>query len=124
MKKILPLVMLMFITITLFAQRNKVSRDHENFFRFGAKGGVNINKLTGQSYKDGFNYNFQAGAFIQINFSSRFGLQPEVNFVQTSSQFTNDANDIYYDLFQGGSQKKIETELPGSTTVAECKCGA
>jgi len=33
-------------------------------------------------------------------------LHPEVNFVQSSSEFSNDANDIYYDLFLGGSKKK------------------
>ncbi len=105
MQKLL-LALLLFISTASFAQRNKVDGEHENFFRFGAKGGVNINKITGQSYKDGFNFNFQAGVFLQFNFSNRFGLQPEVNFVQTSSEFSNDANDIYYDLFLNGSQKK------------------
>lgn len=105
MQKLLPLILL-FISTATFAQRNKTDGEQENFFRFGAKGGVNINKISGQSYKDGFNYNFQAGVFMQFNFSNRFGLQPEVNFVQSSSEFSNDANDIYYDLFLGGSQKK------------------
>ncbi len=105
MQKLLPLFLL-FISVSTFAQRNKSDGEQENFFRFGAKGGVNINKMSGQSYKDGFNYNFQAGVFMQFNFSNRFGLQPEVNFVQTSSEFSNDPNDIYYDLFLGGSQKK------------------
>lgn len=82
--------------------------DHENFFRVGVKGGVNINKISGSSYKEGFNYNFQAGAFLQFNFSDRFGIQPEVNFVQTKSEFTNDASDIYDDLFLDGSQKKAK----------------
>ena len=107
--------MLLFISLPTFAQRNKLSGEHENFFRIGAKGGVNVNKITGKSYKEGFNFNFQAGAFLQFNFSNRFGLQPEVNFVQTSSEFSNDPNDIYYDLFQNGSQKKsklIFLEVP------------
>lgn len=100
--------LLLIITLPSFAQRNKPDGEHENFFRIGAKGGVNINKISGQSYKQGFNFNFQAGVFLQFNFSSRFGLQPEVNFVQTSSEFSNDANDIYSDLFLGGSQKKAK----------------
>jgi len=84
--------------------------DHENFFRFGAKVGANINKIQGQAYKDGFKYNFQAGGFLQFNFSKRFGLQPEVNFVQTSSDFTNDPNEIYDDIFRGGSQKNAKLD--------------
>lgn len=105
MKKLIPAILLI-ITLPTFAQRNKLDGDHENFFRFGAKGGVNLNKITGKSYKEGFNFNFQAGIFLQFNFSNRFGLQPEVNFVQSSSEFSNDPNDIYYDLFLGGSQKE------------------
>jgi hypothetical protein len=96
---------LLFCSSVAVAQRNKTDMDRENFFRFGAKAGVNINKISGKSYKEGFNYNFQAGGFIQINFSNRFGLQPEVNFVQTSSDFTNDPSDVYNDIFRDGSQK-------------------
>ncbi|MBL7702697.1 MAG: PorT family protein [Ferruginibacter sp.] len=105
MKKLIPAILLI-LTIPTAAQRNKLDGDHENFFRIGAKGGVNLNKITGKSYKEGFNFNFQAGIFLQFNFSNRFGIQPEVNFVQSSSEFTNDPNDIYYDLFLGGSQKE------------------
>jgi hypothetical protein len=105
MKNIL-IILLMMVSLPGFAQRNKTGGEHENLFRFGAKGGVNINKISGSSYKEGFKFNFQAGAFIQINFSNRFGIQPEVNFVQSSSEFSNDPNDIYDDIFRDGSQKK------------------
>ena len=106
MKKLF-VALVLFSSTSGFAQHNKkLDKDHENFFRFGAKAGVNINKVTGKSYKQGFNYNFQAGAFLQFNFSDRFGIQLEVNFVQSKSEFTNDAGDIYDDLFLGGSQKK------------------
>lgn len=90
--------------------QNRVSStgDTENFFRFGLKAGVNINKIDGKAYKDGFNYNFQGGVFTQFNFSRTFGIQPEVNFVQSQSEFTNDPNTIYDDLFGGGSQHKAK----------------
>ena len=125
MKKLLP-VILIIISLPAFAQRNNVDKEHENFFRIGAKGGVNINKISGRSYREGFNFNFQAGIFLQFNFSDRFGLQPEVNFVQSSSEFSNDVNDIYYDLFLGGSQKKsklnfLEVPLLLNINVGESK---
>lgn len=82
--------LLLIVSLPALAQRNKVDGENEKFFRFGVKGGVNMNKITGRAYKDGFNFNFQAGAFLQFNFSNRFGLQPEVNFVQTSSEFSNE----------------------------------
>jgi Outer membrane protein beta-barrel domain len=107
-KKFLPIALLL-TTTSLFAQQKKFQQtDSERFFRFGVKGGVNINKISGQSYKSGFNYNYQLGGFLQFNFSNRFGLQPEVNFVQSSSEFSNDATDIYDDLFRSGSQKQAK----------------
>lgn len=90
------------------AQRNKLSMDRENFFRFGAKAGVNINKINGQSYSSGFTYNFQVGGFAQFNLTDRIGLQPEVSFVQSSAEFSQEANEIYDDLFRDGSQKKAQ----------------
>lgn len=100
-------VTLLMASSLLFAQNKKFEKaDRENFFRFGAKAGVNVNKITGQSYKSGFNYNYQLGGFMQFNFSERFGIQPEVNFVQSSSQFTSEATDIYDDIFRDGSQKE------------------
>lgn len=108
MKKILTITALFTCTI-IHAQRNRVTDDgRENLIRPGVTAGVNINKINGQSYKSGFNYNYQLGAFLQINFARRFGLQPEVNFVQASSEFTNDAGTVYDDLFRDGSQKKAK----------------
>lgn len=94
------------ITISLKAQDTKLDQERENFFRFGAKAGVNVNKISGKSYRDGFNYNFQAGGFLQFNFSNRLGLQPELNFVQSTSTFSDDATSIYDDVFRDGGQKK------------------
>jgi len=111
MQKLL-LFILVFISQNAISQNRKFdpNADHENFFRIGAKAGVNINKINGQSYKSGFNYNYLLGGFMQFNFSKTFGLQPEVNFVQSSSEFTNDASNIYDDLFLDGTQKKAKLD--------------
>ena len=111
MKK-LPILLLIFTSVNAFSQSKKFdpNADHENFFRFGAKAGVNINKINGEAYKDGFNYNYLLGVFMQFNFSKTFGLQPEFNFVQSSSEFTNSSSTIYDDLFLDGSQKKAKLD--------------
>jgi len=108
----LLLFFLIFISANAFSQKRKFdpNADHENFFRIGAKAGVNINKINGESYKSGFNYNYLLGVFMQLNFSKTFGLQPEVNFVQSSSEFSNDGTIIYDDLFLDGSQKKAKLD--------------
>jgi hypothetical protein len=103
------LAMLMFVSLNAFSQKKfDPNSDHENFFRIGAKAGVNINKITGESYKSGFNYNYLLGGFMQFNFSKTFGFQPEINFVQSSSQFSDDASDVYDDIFREGSQRKAK----------------
>jgi hypothetical protein len=111
MKRLL-ILFLIFTSANVFSQGKKFdpNADHENFFRIGAKAGVNINKINGQAYKDGFNYNYLLGVFLQFNFSKTFGLQPEFNFVQSSSEFTTDASTVYDDLFLDGSQKKAKLD--------------
>jgi hypothetical protein len=108
MKKILT-VLLGLVSIAAFSQKKSNwngEREDEKFFRLGAKAGLNINKLQGESYKESFRFNFQLGAFVQFNFSQRFGIQPEVNFVQSSSELSGDATDIADDIFGGGDQNK------------------
>ena len=107
-KKFLGLILICIVISNGLLAQSKLDADHENFFRFGVKAGVNINKINGQSYKDGFNYNFQGGVFTQFNFSKTFGIQPEISFVQTESEFTDDPNTIYDDLFGGGTQHKAK----------------
>ncbi|HEY5465263.1 MAG TPA: porin family protein [Hanamia sp.] len=110
MKKVF-FVLLALASLHVFSQRKfDPNSDHENFFRIGAKAGVNINKINGQSYQSGFNYNYLLGVFMQFNFSKTFGLQPEVNFVQSSSEFSNDAFNVYDDLFEGGGQRKARLD--------------
>ena len=104
---LLSMLMVTYVNNTK-AQGKKIAMEYERFFRFGGKLGANINKISGKSYEEGFNYNFQAGGFLQFNFSSRFGIQPEVNFVQAQSEFSDDPSQIYDDIFRDGSQKKAK----------------
>lgn len=109
MKKFQPffLALIFICTYTDLTAQKHERIDSENFFRIGVKGGVNINKIKGQSYKSGFNYNYQLGGFMQFNFG-RFGLQPEINFAQSSSTFSDQSSNVYNDLFRGGSQKSAK----------------
>ncbi len=109
MEKKFLIAISLFLSMHAFSQRN-TNTNHENFFRVGAKAGVNINKISGQSYKDGFNYNYLLGGFMQFNFSQTFGFQPEINFVQSSSEFSNSSSNVYDDLFKVGSQRKAKLD--------------
>jgi hypothetical protein len=47
-------------------------------FKLGVKVGGNMNKIQGQSFNDGFKFAYHAGAFAEINFNKKWGIQPEV----------------------------------------------
>jgi hypothetical protein len=53
-------------------------------FHFGIKAGANLFKVDGESFSQEFQFGYMAGAFAQINVSSKWGLQPELNFNQTN----------------------------------------
>jgi hypothetical protein len=105
MKKSIIPVLLMSFALQSQAQ------DRENFFRFGIKAGVNINKIDGKSFKDEFAFNYQLGGFAQINFSKRWGIQPEINIAQASADQSEDITEIYDDLFLGGDQARARLNL-------------
>ena len=106
---ILPLLLTV-LYLNAYSQKKKDPSEKESLFRFGFKGGVNLNKIEGQSFKDEFNYNYALGGFVQINITRKLGLQPEINFVQTTAETSADITDIYDDLFVGGSQKKAKLD--------------
>jgi hypothetical protein len=105
-KLIIVFLPLLFSLTTTFAQRNAVDDiDRENFFRIGGKAGVDINKMPGSTYGQAYNLNYEMGGFLQFNFSRRFGIQPEVNFIQSTSTPEKETSDVTNDLFYGGPQK-------------------
>jgi len=96
--------------LNAYSQKKKDPSEKESLFRFGFKGGVNLNKIEGQLFKDEFNYNYTLGGFMQINITRKLGLQPEINFVQTTAETSSDITDVYEDLFVGGNQKKAKLD--------------
>jgi len=109
MKSVTLVFALSLFTLQSFSQRTaKNDYEKENFFRGGLKAALYINKVDGQSFKNGFSYNYGLGGFLQFNFSRKFGLQPEINFVQVSAETSDDYSDIYDDISLGGSQLKAK----------------
>jgi hypothetical protein len=107
MKNTLLLFVLLVAAFAAFSQRNKKNDfEKENFFRVGFNAGININKIQGKSFNDEFSYNYGLRGFMQLNFSRKLGVQPEVSFIQASSEQSNDFSDIYDDISLGGSQLK------------------
>lgn len=74
-------------TVTSFAQG----------FHLGIKGGANLVKVDGQSFKEKFDYGYNLGGFAEINFSKKLGIQPEVLWNQSNTRTTSQFNEMYND---------------------------
>ncbi len=64
-------------------------------FSFGIKGGANLGKISGQSFKDEFNLGYHVGAFAAIGLGDKFAIQPEVVFNQTNTDTSSKFSQIY-----------------------------
>jgi len=110
MKNLILPLLLSVLCLNAYSQKKKDPSEKESLFRWGFKGGLNLNKIKGESFKNEFQYNYQLGGFMQINFARKFGLQPELNFSQTTAEQSDDITDIYDDIFLGGEQKKAKLD--------------
>lgn len=94
-KTILPLLLIFCLSATnSFAQG----------FTFGIKGGTDINKLSGKSFRDEFSFGYHLGAFAEVGLTSRFGLQPEVLF----SQITADTSSQFSEIYEFNNVSKVK----------------
>jgi hypothetical protein len=84
-RKILLLLLTTTITTLSFAQG----------FHIGVKGGANVFKVDAKSFDEEFRHGYNLGAFAEINFNKKWGIQPEVLWNQTNTKTSSDFNDIY-----------------------------
>lgn len=79
------LIAFVFFTSSLFAQG----------FTIGIKGGANLGKISGKSFKNEFTLGYQIGGFATIPLGSKIAIQPEVLFNQTNVDTSSQFSDIY-----------------------------
>ena len=65
----------------------------------GIKGGLNMDKIQGQSFRDGYYAGLQLGGFVDIGLSKTIGIQPEVLFNQVSTTVDSNYKHIYQNVF-------------------------
>ncbi len=83
--KFLPLALLLFIGASAFSQS----------FSLGIKGGANLGKISGQSFKDEFTLGYHVGAFATIGLGKKFAIQPEVLFNQINTDTATNFSDVF-----------------------------
>ena len=93
-KKKLTRMRLILCTVLLAAFTSSVSAQ----VKIGPKLGANLQKIGGQSFKDGYQLGYYAGGFMEMNLGKRFQLQPEVLFSETKYDQSSDFRDIYKNI--------------------------
>lgn len=83
--KILSLALLLFLASAAFSQS----------FKLGIKGGANLGKIDGQSFKDEYKLGYHIGAFATIGLGKKFAIQPEVIFNQVNTDTSTKFSEIY-----------------------------
>lgn len=104
MKKVCFLVFAVFIL--------SASRMQAQSFHFGIKAGTNLSQITGRSFDQGFQWGLSAGAFAELNFTSKWGIQPELLFNQTKTQTASDFNEVFYEGFNSTSVSLNYLSIP------------
>lgn len=64
-------------------------------FKLGVKGGASLNKLSGESFKDGFSFGYNLGGFATIGLSKKLAIQPEVIFNQVNTDTSSSFSSVY-----------------------------
>jgi hypothetical protein len=89
------------IVIVFFAQ-NAMAQ-----FTLGVKGGANIVKIEGKSFKDEFKYGYHLGGFATFGIGGRFSLQPEVLFNQYQTKTDTSFRNIYQNVLSSNNNIKL-----------------
>ncbi|HEX3079914.1 MAG TPA: porin family protein, partial [Puia sp.] len=101
---------LSFLTVSVLVIT--VSNIQAQGFHLGIKGGTNISQMTGRSFDEGFQWNFMAGAFAELNFTSHWGIQPELLFSQTTTQTASNFDDVYEEGINSRNVKLNYLSIP------------
>ncbi|MBM3412415.1 MAG: PorT family protein [Bacteroidetes bacterium] len=96
MRKML-LVLLVMVSCPVFAQ-----------FHVGVKGGANVTKVEGKSFKDQFRSGYALGGFAEIKLSKKLYLQPELLINQYNTRLDTSYNNLLGNVFNGMTSVKLD----------------
>jgi hypothetical protein len=77
-------------------------------FHIGIKGGANVIKITGKSFKDEFRYGYHVGGFMELGLGRKLSVNPEVLFNQYSTTIDSNFNHIYQNVLNPAYQSHVK----------------
>ncbi len=92
-----------FLLIGVFAQA-------QAGFRLGVKAGANLNQISGQSFSSGYDLSYHLGGFAEIDFTKKWGIQPELLWSQSKTTRTTGFNSIYQNILTPGADQQIQLD--------------
>ena len=95
--------LLSFLMLGIFAQA-------QAGFRLGVKAGANLNQISGQSFNSGYDLSYHLGGFAEIDFTKKWGIQPELLWSQSKTTRTSGFNPIYQNIFTPGADQQIQLD--------------
>ncbi len=98
MKKYLIVLIVSIIGISASAQGIK----------FGPKLGANMGKIEGSGFSDKYALGYHIGGFVEINFSKKLGIQPEVLWNQIKSDTVTGFKAVYQNLVNQNSFNDLQ----------------
>jgi Outer membrane protein beta-barrel domain len=96
-KLFLPLIAALLFSQAIMAQ-----------FHIGIKGGANIIKIDGRSFKDEFRYGYHLGGFIELGLNKDWSINPEILFNQYATTVDSNFNHIYQNVFNPAYQSHVK----------------
>lgn len=111
--KLLALFTLVLLTQAAMAQ-----------FDIGIKGGVNITKIQGQSFRDEFKYGYHLGGFANIGLGGRLGIQPEVLFNQYQTRVDSSFSNVYQNSVSISNYKDVKLNYLSIPLLLTYKLGS
>ena len=89
----------------------------------GVKAGANMTKIDGEQFKDGFNFNYYVGPFLELQLSKGFGIQPEVLLNQVKSRVDSSFSNIYQNAIDFNSYKDVKLKYLSIPLILNYKLG-
>ena len=93
-------------------------------FNLGVKGGANITKIQGKTFKDEFQYGYHLGGFAEIGLGGKLAIQPEVLFNQYQTTVDSSFKNVYQNAVDFGNFKNVKLNYISIPLLLNYKVGS
>jgi hypothetical protein len=93
-------------------------------FNLGIKGGANITKVQGKSFRDEFQYGYHLGGFAEIGLGGKLAIQPEVLFNQYQTRADSSFKNVYENAVNFSNYKNVKLNYLSVPLLLNYKVGS